>query len=44
MIICPECDVRFEVIWCNDGFSVPEYCPMCGEEIDYQECAEPEDE
>jgi len=38
MIQCYECMVWFEVVWANDGFSRPEFCPMCGEEIDYTEC------
>lgn len=38
MIICPECDVHFTVIWNNDGFSKLEFCPMCGAEIDLEEC------
>jgi uncharacterized paraquat-inducible protein A len=37
MVQCPECDARFMVVWCNDGYSRPEYCPMCGEEMDYSE-------
>jgi hypothetical protein len=43
MIQCPECDVRFQVVWCNDGWSKPEYCPMCGCEMDYQKAVEAEE-
>lgn len=35
MIECPECERRFSVTWLNDGLGSPEYCPMCGAEIDY---------
>lgn len=44
MVICPECDCRFTVIWCNNGIDRPEYCPMCGAEINYEECVESQDE
>lgn len=36
-IQCPACERWFTVIWINDGLGPPEYCPMCGEEIDYEE-------
>jgi len=35
MIQCPECEVTFQIVWINDGFSVSEYCPFCGCEMDY---------
>jgi hypothetical protein len=34
---CPSCDVRFYVVWCNDGISKPEICPFCGEGMNYEE-------
>jgi len=38
-IVCPECERRFYVVWWNDGLGAPEYCPMCGAEMDYAEAA-----
>lgn len=38
MVQCPECDIWFEVIWQNNPSGGPEYCPMCGTEMDYAEC------
>ena len=38
-IVCPECDCQFTVIW-NTVEGPPEYCPMCGCEMDYQQVAE----
>lgn len=37
MIQCPECDVWFYVVWnrCAWVFNGPDYCPFCGDEIDY---------
>ena len=35
-LVCTACDLIFEVVWNNDGLGPPEYCPMCGSEIDYQ--------
>jgi len=37
-LICPDCDARFYVVWSRqyEG-QKPEYCPMCGGEIDYRE-------
>ena len=42
MLRCPACDERFYVVWqrsatTGDG---PEYCPFCGEEVDYSEMEE----
>lgn len=36
MVICPNCEEHFNVIW-NRSYEgqAPEYCPMCGAEIDY---------
>ena len=34
-ITCPGCGRDFTVVWTNDGLGPPEYCPMCGVEIDY---------
>jgi uncharacterized protein (UPF0212 family) len=39
VIICPECDAHFTVIW---SLSIeteygPTNCPFCGSEIDYAE-------
>ena len=34
-VVCPECDVQFMVVWANDGFSLPEFCPFCGVQMDY---------
>lgn len=44
MLVCPECDRTFEVVWLNDGLGPPEYCPMCGAEIDYLKCMEEEED
>jgi len=33
---CPECGREFMVVWTNDGLGPPEYCPMCGEYIDFE--------
>jgi rRNA maturation endonuclease Nob1 len=31
MLKCQDCDLRYEVIWDNDGQESPcEYCPRCG--------------
>jgi len=38
MVICPECDRSFSVTWINTIEGGPEYCPMCGEPINYVEC------
>lgn len=40
-VICPGCDARFTVIWTRryEG-DEPEFCPMCGDEMDYEECRE----
>ena len=35
LIICPECDAHFDVIWLNNEHGGPEFCPMCGVQIDY---------
>jgi hypothetical protein len=36
---CPSCNCWFSVIWQRTyPEEKPEYCPMCGEEIDYAEC------
>jgi len=33
MICCPECEVEFEVIWQNNGWTTGiYYCPFCGRE------------
>ena len=40
MVRCPECERRFDVVWSNDGLGPPEYCPMCGAEIDYSQSEE----
>lgn len=34
-VVCPYCGFRFTVIWSNDGLGPPEFCPRCGEEMDY---------
>lgn len=37
-IICPDCEGRFSVIWSRQFEGQrPEFCPMCGVEIDYAE-------
>lgn len=41
---CPVCGRRFEVVWINDGLGPPEYCPMCGSEIDSVVCTEEDDD
>ena len=40
-VACPSCDARFTVIYHRtyEG-EKPEYCPMCGAEIDYAECVD----
>lgn len=43
MIVCPECKRKFYVVWVTDVFGPPEYCPMCGVEIDYLKCMEEEE-
>ncbi len=40
MVQCPECDARFMVVWCNDGYSRPEYCPMCGVDRAWREAGD----
>jgi rRNA maturation protein Nop10 len=37
MVMCPECGRYFTVIWLRDGLGPAEYCPLCGEEIDYSQ-------
>jgi predicted Zn-ribbon and HTH transcriptional regulator len=32
---CQWCGFHFQVVWSNDGLGSPEYCPRCGEEMDY---------
>lgn len=44
MIKCPECERWFEVVWLNDGLGPPEYCPMCGVELDYRASAKKDDD
>ena len=43
-VTCPECDMRFYVVWHNDAWSmerrrsgkpVLEFCPRCGDEMNY---------
>lgn len=35
--ICPECSCSFQLTWNPDPvYDKPEYCPMCGERIDYK--------
>lgn len=34
---CPYCGFNFIVVWSNDGCGPPEFCPRCGEEMDYSE-------
>ncbi len=41
-IQCPECEQWFTVIWNNNVLGGPEYCPMCGAEMDYSKAAEAE--
>lgn len=37
-ISCPSCgSPDFTVIFNNNGVDRPEYCPFCGDEIDYEE-------
>jgi rRNA maturation endonuclease Nob1 len=43
MLTCTSCGRIFEVVWNNDGLGPPEYCPMCGAEIDYLKCMEEEE-
>ena len=42
MVICPNCDMSFEVIWDNNPvidtkyctiYDKIEYCPFCGKEL-----------
>lgn len=38
MVRCPGCDCCFYVVWArNPMYPGPEYCPFCGDEIDYAE-------
>jgi Zn ribbon nucleic-acid-binding protein len=39
-VVCPICDARFYVVWWRDGYSKPEYCPMCGVGLDYAKLSE----
>lgn len=32
---CDYCGLNFIVIYSNDGLGPPEYCPRCGEELEY---------
>lgn len=35
-IDCDECGVWFYVVWNRNAvYEKPEYCPFCGEELDY---------
>jgi predicted Zn finger-like uncharacterized protein len=36
-ITCPECDAKFYVVWNNmaETQGGPDYCPFCGETINY---------
>ncbi len=45
MISCPECDATFCVVW-NRSYEGehPEFCPMCGAEIDYAKLGTQEEE
>jgi hypothetical protein len=36
-IECPECGVEFELFWNRAGYNFPEYCPFCGEGMNYEE-------
>lgn len=40
-IKCPFCRISFNVIWKISGMSKvydkPEYCPFCGDKIEYKE-------
>ena len=44
-IICSYCGHEFWLEWVahmQPSMDYPEYCPWCGEEIDYEECREEE--
>jgi len=41
-LVCPFCEIETEV-FVNDE-EPPLFCPMCGEEVEYQEFDEDEDE
>lgn len=31
MLVCVDCELRYEIIWNNDGMETPDrYCPRCG--------------
>ena len=37
LVQCPDCGRWFLVVWANDGLGPPEYCPMCGTEINFED-------
>lgn len=37
MLQCPECGIWFSIMWVSNPIGGPEYCPMCGEPMDYKQ-------
>lgn len=31
---CDACEQVFTIYWQNDGFTIMEYCPFCGESVE----------
>ena len=40
MVKCNVCGRWYSVIWSNDGLGPPEYCPMCGCDVDVSDWQE----
>ena len=32
---CSYCNLGAQVVWEDDGCGAPEFCPRCGEQMDY---------
>ena len=43
MAKCPECDARFDVVFLR-SHDLPEYCPFCGCEMQYDTYEHTEDD